>query len=46
MALLVCGNFSDLGGLQKHCVVHHLRGRCVHGKQNGKYLRFSNRGSH
>ncbi|NOH30731.1 hypothetical protein F0244_21550 [Vibrio mediterranei] len=27
-------------------VAHYLTRRCTSGKQNGKYLRFSNRGSH
>ncbi|MEJ3626138.1 hypothetical protein WFH56_23250 [Vibrio vulnificus] len=31
MAFLVCGKFSDLGGVRKHlyCVAHHLSGRYV-----------------
>ncbi|TPA26655.1 DUF3265 domain-containing protein [Vibrio parahaemolyticus] len=29
MAFVVCGKFSDLGGMRKHryCVAHHLSGR-------------------
>ncbi|EJB8445147.1 hypothetical protein QNZ70_001156 [Vibrio parahaemolyticus] len=32
MAFVVCGKFSDLGGMRKHryCVAHHLSGRYVH----------------
>lgn len=31
MAFVVCGEFSDLGGMRKHryCVAHHLSGCCV-----------------
>ncbi|AUW38201.1 DUF3265 domain-containing protein [Vibrio harveyi] len=29
VAFVVCGKFSDLGGMRKHryCVAHHLSGR-------------------
>ncbi|EJL6275348.1 DUF3265 domain-containing protein [Vibrio cholerae] len=29
VAFVVCGKFSDLGGIRKHryCVAHHLSGR-------------------
>ncbi|HCZ9307753.1 TPA: hypothetical protein O4G77_004746 [Vibrio alginolyticus] len=31
MAFVVCGKFSDLGGMRKHryCIAHHLSGRYV-----------------
>ncbi|HBN6200790.1 hypothetical protein J0680_23525 [Vibrio parahaemolyticus] len=31
MAFVVCGKFSDLGGMRKHryCVAHHLSGRYI-----------------
>ncbi|EJG1014265.1 hypothetical protein OMR72_003399 [Vibrio parahaemolyticus] len=37
MAFVVCGKFSDLGGMRKHryCVAHHLSGRYV--LQSNKY---------
>ncbi|WP_337959521.1 hypothetical protein, partial [Vibrio parahaemolyticus] len=32
VAFVVCGKFSDLGGMRKHryCVAHHLSGRYVY----------------
>ncbi|EML0427285.1 hypothetical protein V9656_004596 [Vibrio parahaemolyticus] len=35
MAFVVCGKFSDLGGMRKHryCVAHHLSGRYVVGEK-------------
>ncbi|MBO0236545.1 hypothetical protein J0681_23140 [Vibrio parahaemolyticus] len=38
MAFVVCGKFSDLGGMRKHryCVAHHLSGRyALIGKMTG-----------
>ena len=38
MAFVVCGKFSDLGGVRKYryCVAHHLSGRYI-----SEYLTFS-----
>ncbi|HCM0712924.1 TPA: DUF3265 domain-containing protein [Vibrio parahaemolyticus] len=37
VAFVVCGKFSDLGGMRKHryCVAHHLSGRYTNGGNRG-----------